>query len=198
MRVFHSLETGRWDAGDPFAVPKGAYAGPRFTQCYGEALVAAGGGDLPAFHAAAARLRERQKEYLAEIEQKKETDPSNRQRAEILVRQLEALELIRDGKKDEGIARLKKEAETEGTMALEFGPPFVEKPTFELLGDELAALGRNAEAEQAYQAALSRAPGRTRSLQGLLRAEQALGQTEAAERTQATLQRYVRKEQPAR
>jgi len=197
MRVFHALETGKWDAAAPFAVPKGPYAGPRFTQSYGEALLAAG-GDLPTFHAAAARLRERQKDYLAEIEQNKETDPSNRQRAEILVRQIDALELIRGGKKDEGIARLRKEAETEGTMALEFGPPFVEKPTFELLGDELLVLGRNAEAEQAYQSALARAPGRTQSLQGLLRTEQALGKTAAAERTLATLQRYVRKEQPAR
>ena len=114
------------------------------------------------------------------------------------MRQIEALELIRGGKKDEGVARLRKGAETESAMALEFGPPAIEKPTFELLGDELLALGRNAEAEQAYQSALARAPGRTRSLQGLLRAEQALGKTEAAERTEATLQRYVRKEQPAR
>lgn len=198
MRVFHALETGRWNAGDPFVVPKGPYAGLRFTQTYGEALVASVAGDLSAFHAAAARLRALQKDFLAEIEQKKETDPSNRQRAEIVVRQIEALELIRDGKKDEGIARLKKEAEAEGTMALEFGPPAVEKPTYELLGDELLAVGRNAEAEQAYQTALARAPGRTRSLQGLLRAEQALGKTEAAERTQSVLQRYVHKEEPAR
>ncbi|HEV7509003.1 MAG TPA: hypothetical protein VGS07_29275 [Thermoanaerobaculia bacterium] len=198
MRVVHSLETGRWDAADPFTVPKGAYAGPRFTQSYGEALVAAGGRDLPAFHAAAARLRERQKDFLAELEQKKGTNPSDRQRAEILVRQIEALELIRGGKKDDGIARLRKEAAMENSMALEFGPPFVEKPTFELLGDELLALGRSAEAEQAYQSALARAPGRTRSLQGLLRTQQALGKTGAAERTQETLQRYVHKEQPAR
>jgi tetratricopeptide (TPR) repeat protein len=198
MRVFHALETGRWNAEDPFVVPKGPYAELRFTQGYGETLLAAGAGDLPAFHAAAARLRELQKDFLAEIEQKKKTDPSDRQRAEIVMHQIEAVELIREGKKAEGIARLKKEAEAEGTMALEFGPPFVEKPTFELLGDELLAVGRNAEAEQAYQSALARAPGRTRSLQGLLRAEQALGKTEAAERTQSVLQRYVHKEEPAR
>ena len=46
-------------------------------------------------------------------------------------------------------------------MPLEFGPPAIQKPSWELLGDELLALGRNAEAEQAYQAALARAPGRT-------------------------------------
>ena len=76
-------------------------------------------------------------------------------------------------------------------MALEFGPPAVEKPTFELLGDELLAMGRNAEAEQAYQSALARAPGRTRSVEGLLRAQQALGKTAAAERTRADLRQYV-------
>ena len=47
-------------------------------------------------------------------------------------------------------------------------------------------LGRNAEAEQAYRATLARAPGRTLSLQGLLRAQQALGKTEAAARTKAS------------
>lgn len=83
-------------------------------------------------------------------------------------------------------------------MALEFGPPVIEKPTFELLGDELLSLGRHAEAEQAYRSALARAPGRTRSLQGLLRAEQALGKTAAAEQTRAQLQRYVRTEPAAR
>jgi hypothetical protein len=77
-------------------------------------------------------------------------------------------------------------------MALEFGPPAVEKPTLELLGDELLALGRHAEAEQAYRSALARAPGRTRSLQGLLRAEQALQRTAEAARTRAQLARYVR------
>jgi tetratricopeptide (TPR) repeat protein len=177
-------------------VPKGPYAGPRFTQAYGEALAA--GADLPSLHAAAARLRERQKDLLAEIEQKKETDRGDRQRAEILVQQIDALERLRQGKKDEGIALLRKVAETESAMALEFGPPVIEKPTFELLGDELLALGRHAEAEQAYRSALARAPGRTRSLQGLLRAEQALGKTDAAEQTQAQLQRYVRTAPAAR
>jgi tetratricopeptide (TPR) repeat protein len=199
MRVFHAIETGRWDAADPFVVPKGPYAGPRLTQAYGEALAAAG-GDLTSLHAAAARLRERQKDLLAEIEQKKENNygDAGRRRAEVLVQQIDALERLREGKKDEGIALLRKAAEAESGMPLEFGPPVVEKPAFELLGDELLALGRHAEAEQAYQSALARAPGRTRSLQGLLRAQQALGKTDAAGQTQAQLQRYVRAEPATR
>jgi hypothetical protein len=189
MRVVHALETGRWEA-EPLAVPAGL-AGARFTLAYGEALAAAA-GPLPAFQAAAARLRERQKELLSEIAQEKSTNPAYRQRAEIAVRQIDALSRLREGKKDEGIALLKQAAEAESAMALEFGPPLIEKPTAELLGDELLALGRPAEAEAAYRSALARAPGRTRSLQGLLRTEEALGKSDAAGQTRAQLERYVR------
>jgi hypothetical protein len=191
MRVVQALETGRWDAAAPLAVPAG-HAAARFTQGYGEALLAAAGSDPAALHAAAGRLRERQKELLAEIAKEKQTNPVDRQRAEIAARQIEALEKIRDGKKDEGIAILRQAADAESAMALEFGPPAIEKPTSELLGDELLALGRAAEAEQAYRSALARAPGRTRSLQGLLRAQQALGKSDAARQTQAQLARFVR------
>ena len=51
-------------------------------------------------------------------------------------------------------------------MEVPFGPPIVEKPSFELLGDELAALGRQPEAAEAYASALKLAPGRKRSLAG--------------------------------
>jgi tetratricopeptide (TPR) repeat protein len=193
MRVFHAIETGRWDAADPFVLPEGAdLNGARFTLAYGEALMAAG-GDPQALRAAAARLREQNKDT-----EDARNPAAARQSAEIRVRQIEALERIRGGKKDEGLALLRQAAEAESVMALEFGPPVVEKPTWELLGDELLALGRNAEAEPAYQSALARAPGRTRSLEGLLRTQQALGKTEAAERTRAQLRQYVKTETAAR
>jgi hypothetical protein len=190
MRLFHLIDAGRWDAADAVAIPADRYADARFLLAYGEAL-AASGGELKAFQAAAARLRERQRELFARIE-KKEDLQADRRNAEIVVRQIDALERIREGKKDEGIALLRKAAEAESALPLEFGPPAIQKPTSELLGDELLALGRNAEAEQAYQSTLTRAPGRTRSLQGLLRVQQALGKTEAAARTQGQLGRYVR------
>jgi tetratricopeptide (TPR) repeat protein len=191
MRLFHWVETGRWDAADAIAVPPDRYAGARFLQAYGEAL-AASGGELKAFQAAATRLHERQRDLLAEVEKNKEGVMVDRRNAEIAVQQIDALVRIKEGKRDEGIALLRKVAAAESALPLEFGPPAIQKPTSELLGDELLALGRNAEAEQAYQSTLTRAPGRTRSLQGLLRTQQALGKTEAAARTQGQLQRYVR------
>ncbi len=191
MRLFHWIETGRWDAADAITIPRDRYPDARFLEAYGEAL-AASGGELKAFQSAAARLRERQRDLLAQIEKKKESVRIDRRNAEIAVQQIDALVRIKEGKRDEGIALLRKVAEAEAALPLEFGPPAIQKPTSELLGDELLALGRNAEAEQAYQSTLARAPGRTRSLQGLLRVQQALGKTEAAARTQGQLGRYVR------
>ncbi|HEX4960512.1 MAG TPA: hypothetical protein VF173_06715 [Thermoanaerobaculia bacterium] len=191
MRLFQGIETGRWDAADALALPEGRYADAQFTQAYAEAL-AASTGDADAFHAAAARLRERQREVLARLAGEKKANPASRQYAEIVVRQIDALERLREGKKDEGIALLRQAADEENGMALEFGPPVIEKPSFELLGEQLLALGRTAEAEQAFEAGLARAPGRTQLLQGLLRAQQAQGHVAPAEQTRAQLQRYVR------
>ena len=203
MRVFHALESGHWDAADPFAVPAGPYAGIRLTLAYGEAMAAAAaakatpGPGLAAFQAAAARLHDRHQALLQEIATQA-SDPAARKRADLLVAQVDALLEIRAGKPEEGIARLRQAAAEEAGLPFEFGPPAIEKPTWELLGDELQALGRNAEAEAAYQTALARAPGRTSSLAGRLRAEQALGKADAAELTKAQLQRYVRPAAAAR
>jgi tetratricopeptide (TPR) repeat protein len=192
MRLFHWIETGRWDPADAITLPAGRFADARFLQAYGDALVAAAGNDRSALQAAATRLRESRKDLLAQADKDKKRAALDQPYTDLVVRQIDALATLKSGKKEEGIAQLKKAAEAESAMPMEFGPPMIQKPTWELLGDELLALGRNAEAEQAYQTALSRAPGRTRSLQGLLRVQQALGKSEAAERTRAQLKEYVR------
>ncbi len=191
MRVFQLVETGRWDAKDALAIPENRYADARFLLAYGDVLAAAAKKDLPAFHAAAARFRELHRDLIARFDKKEELD-LDRAYVELTAQQVDALEKIQEGKTDEGIALLRKIGEAESAMPLEFGPPPIQKPTNELLGDLLLAAGRNAEAEQAYRSTLARAPGRTLALQGLLRTQQALGQTAAAARTQAQLQQYVR------
>lgn len=187
MRLFYWMETGRWEPSEALTLPADRLAEPKFLQAYAEALMAAGAnGDRAALPAAAARLRERQKGILKEMGNKPRTVTFERAGVDIVVRQIDALEMIRKGKKDEGIAELRKVAETESAMPFEFGPPSIQKPSWELLGDELLALGRNADAEKAYQTALSRAPGRTLSLQGLRRAQQALGKTGTAAEAEGT------------
>jgi hypothetical protein len=190
MRVFQLVEMGRWDAADSIAIPENRYADARFLLAYGDTLAAAKKKDLPAFHAAAARFRELHRDLIARFDKKEELD-LDRAYVELTAQQVDALEKIEDGKLDAGIALLRKVGDAETAMPLEFGPPPIQKPTHELLGDQLLAAGRNAEAEQAYRSTLARAPGRTLALQGLLRTQQALGQTEAAALTQAQLQRYI-------
>ena len=56
-------------------------------------------------------------------------------------------------------------------MAPDFGPPLVEKPSFELLAEELLAAGNAEEAADAYRQALKMAPGRKLSTAGLRLAE---------------------------
>ena len=83
------------------------------------------------------------------------------------VAQGEAVLMLAEGHTDEGLALLRKAAEAETALPPPFGPPALQKPSFELLGDELLALGRTPEATDAYTRALAAAPGRRLSLAGL-------------------------------
>ena len=74
--------------------------------------------------------------------------------------QANALERLAAGETEGGLALLRTAAERERTIPAEFGPPLVEKPSAELLGDALVRLGRTEEARRAYADALSLAPGR--------------------------------------
>jgi tetratricopeptide (TPR) repeat protein len=85
--------------------------------------------------------------------------------------QAKALEALRDGRTEAGLEELRAAAEIERTTPAEFGPPMVEKPSFELLGEEYLRLGRPADAAQAFRTALALAPGRRLSNSGLALAE---------------------------
>jgi predicted negative regulator of RcsB-dependent stress response len=94
-----------------------------------------------------------------------------RDRAGVLEREVDALALLAAGRTNEGTAALREAAAAEAAMAIEFGPPFIDKPADELLGDVLLALGRGKEAIEAYDVALKRAPNRALSVAGLARAK---------------------------
>ena len=87
--------------------------------------------------------------------------------------ELRGLAALHEGRTDAGLSILREVAETEDSLPFEFGQPRVLKPTFELLGEELLALGHVAEARDAFQRAVERNPARTLSVQGLQRASSA-------------------------
>ena len=75
--------------------------------------------------------------------------------------ELRGLLAIAAKRPDEGIGILSTAADAEDAAPFEFGPPAVLKPTAELLGEELAKLGRTDQARLAFDRAMSRTPGRS-------------------------------------
>jgi tetratricopeptide (TPR) repeat protein len=169
-------------------LPDGAdYATARFTVAYGELLLAARGDEAGAIRGAAAAVRALQNDALSAIDLEKSSNPSDRIRVQVIALQADALEHIATGDRSGALGILQRAVTAETSMPLDFGPPVVTKPSYELLGEQLLLAGRAADAEAAYRTALSRNPGRTAALEGLLRAQKAAGHEEAAAITAAQL-----------
>jgi tetratricopeptide (TPR) repeat protein len=164
MAVRRVVETGR-PLGETYSeLYRDDPPAARFTLAYADLLSRA--DDRGRAHAARARLIEIDRALAEAARSSPEPAFAPRRRA-IVLAQAEAIEALRSGRAEEGLATLRRAAEAERSMPAEFGPPLVEKPSFELLGDELLRLGRGAEAAAAYRSALDLAPGRRRSVQGL-------------------------------
>lgn len=78
-------------------------------------------------------------------------------------------------------------AEAEERLPFEFGPPFIDKPSYELLGETLAAENDASGARAAFEKALARTPERVLSLKGLLRAAEAMGDRRKADEVRSRL-----------
>jgi tetratricopeptide (TPR) repeat protein len=87
--------------------------------------------------------------------------------AQVMELELSGLLALAAGAEEDGLARLAAAAEKEDALGYDFGPPAVVEPAHELLGHVLLERGRAAEAAREFEAALERAPGRARSLEGL-------------------------------
>jgi tetratricopeptide (TPR) repeat protein len=114
---------------------------------------------------------------------------SNQSVPGILDRQVRALLMLEDGKRNEALSLLREAARLEDAIPLEFGPPDVVKPTHELIGEVLLGFGQAAEAQREFVRALALAPGRARSLLGLGRAALAAGDSVVARKTLTDLKR---------
>jgi hypothetical protein len=163
MVVRQLVETGRWRGMEGLDLPDGRYLSSRVSFAYGDLLAA--GADPARLRAAHGRLRDAAAALRAA--RTGEHMGAFGRREEIILMQAAALERFHGGDVEAGLAGLRTAAETERTIPAEFGPPMVEKPSHELLGDLLMRLGRRAEAAQAYRAALALAPGRRLALGGL-------------------------------
>jgi tetratricopeptide (TPR) repeat protein len=160
-------------AGEDLALPSGAFLPTRFAFLYGRAL-AAWPGDGATLRARAAEIAALMPSLRASLASPPDYSAGLLSRFEAMYAQVQALDRLAGGDREGGLAALRKAAADEHAMPMEFGPPAVPKPGWELLGDELMRQGRAEEAAAAYRAALARAPGRTASLSGLAAANRAL------------------------
>ena len=94
-------------------------------------------------------------------------DPTYRVAPEIVL--LEARALVAEQENDLVNAEnlLRQAVALEEKLPIAFGPPTIDKPTHELLGEFLLRRGRKDEARAAYAQALARTPGRRVALTGL-------------------------------
>lgn len=85
---------------------------------------------------------------------------------DIQIDQILSLLLLEEGNTKEALDLLQETVEAEAELPIDFGPPVIVKPSYELFGDVLMQLGNHEKALWAYEKQLERTPERRRSLEG--------------------------------
>ena len=98
-----------------------------------------------------------------------------REQAEIMLRQMEALDLFARGQHAQAFATLDRAAAMQGQMPRPIGRPFPVKDVYELYGELLLQANRPNEAITWFNRSLARTPNRSRALFGLARAHRNAG-----------------------
>jgi tetratricopeptide (TPR) repeat protein len=111
-------------------------------------------------HERVARFEDTRRQFVIWNAKQESPDESADKRAEILSGELKALLEVSRGHPAKAIDRLKKLALREHALPVEFGPPFINKPVDELLGEILLEQHDLGGAHRAFTAALAGAPGR--------------------------------------
>src|ERR1700737_4838439 len=128
-------------------MPAQKFVDARFTLAYVGAFDAYRRGDASALRDAGTRLRALQKEKEAgahadHADMYMNMNPNNAQRMAVVIQQVDAMQMSLAGHRDDAVATLRKAAAAEQAMPFDFGPPYIEKPTLELPGDQLMAIKR--------------------------------------------------------
>jgi len=184
MRTRLIIDTQAW-AGDVarWPIAPGSAPAPRITWAFTSGLAAAQTNEAGRLAAAITEFQTARRDLDAAWARNPDADPGNaefRKRLDVLELELRALAEAADHRDDQAVQLLRRAAATEDAMAYAFGPPFVDKPAWELLGEVLLRLGRPVDARAAFTTAIQRNPGRTAGLLGLARAETGLGNRQAA------------------
>ena len=168
MRLRFLIDSGEWkgEMAD-WPMPKTAGPGARLDHAFARVMSEIMQKRNDAARQALVELESVGRE-VRDIETKRgDADPTYRVRPNILI--LEARALLAEQENDfAGAEKLLREAVSlEETLPIAFGPPTIDKPTHELLGEFLLRRGLKDEARAAFEQALARIPGRRLPLTAL-------------------------------
>ena len=161
MLLRYQIDGGTWNAEmSEWTLSKTAGRGARFDFAFTQTLRALNQKNIPA-----ARESLKELEALAlevkDIETKRaEPDPTYRIRPDIVLFEARALVAEAENDLDKAEKLLRQAVTLEETLPIAFGPPTIDKPTHELLGEFLLRRGRKNEARAEFELALVRTPGR--------------------------------------
>jgi tetratricopeptide (TPR) repeat protein len=150
----------------------GGRAGPPLRDAWLAGYVAGRAGDPTAAREALEEFRRLRPAAEDEMAAEGLTDLAYAERPAVLEAQLEGLVMIAEGDTVGGIVRLSDAAAMEAGLPVPFGPPVIDKPSHELLGELLLLAGRPSEAREAFSLAVERTPGRIQAVRGLRASEE--------------------------
>lgn len=182
MRTRYLIDTNDWSGPVSRLKVDVAHAiSAEFTRDFADAFGAVRYGKIDIALEAVKRARESSERYVSAIVDAGIPAESPTRRVPVIAQdQLNGLLLLRQGEIASGLTLLAKAAAAERDIPMEFGPPSLDKPANELLGEVLLDLGRAKEARAAFEAAQILAPGRGQSLIGLSRCANELKDPELA------------------
>ena len=184
MWARYLIETRGWDsdvAGWPFN--SGDAFDPNLNISFVRTLQAAEAGlvaQARQFHEQFQALQSELEREIARRDEQTPTDLLYLDRLQVMDRELKAAIEMARGENEAAVAFALEASQLEGAMPVSFGPPFVDLPAAEWLGELLLGAGRYEEAAAAFETQLERTRLKPRALEGLAEAQQQSGrETEA-------------------
>lgn len=150
MRGHQIVDTENWEEADRWTYSYETGTRASVNYLFTSALASLKKGDM-----------DKARRYLDQLMEAPESEQRN-----IQMNQVKSLLLIEEGNQKEGMKLLNETVEAEAALPLDFGPPTIVKPSYELLGDIYMEMGEYNKAIEAYEKQLDRTPNRRRSLLG--------------------------------